>query len=104
MTSVPADANAHALFPVRHVCPDGVDDAYHLMARYARVLYAGKYTGHCEHVAMTDTASLHLDAHLPRLRIGHVTLDDFEDGIRLGNLGDFHARHGEFSWVGEGSP
>src|SRR5580704_11327271 len=94
MTAVPAYADAHALFPIRHVRPDSVDDTHHLVAWNARILYAGNCADHGEHVAMADAAGLHLDAHLARLRLGDVTLDDFEAGIGLGDLNGFHAWHG----------
>src|SRR5580693_736216 len=94
MTAVPTHADAHASLPVRHVRPNGIDDAHHLMAWDTRVLYAGESAGDGEHVGMADTACLHLDAHLAGFGIGNISLDDFESGIGLGCLNDFHTRHG----------
>jgi hypothetical protein len=90
MTTVPAHAGAHALLPVRHVCTHGVDDAHHLVPGHSGVLNARKCAGDREHVAVADAARLHLDAYLPRSRLGYVTLDDFELTTGLGDLNDLH--------------
>jgi hypothetical protein len=94
MAAVPAYANTHAQLPIGHVRPDGVDETHHLMTRNARISYGGNCTDHGEHVAVADAAGLNLDAHLARLGLGYVALDDFESGIGLGNLNGFHPRHG----------
>src|ERR1700722_562413 len=82
MAPVPTHADAHALLPVGHVRPNGVDDAHHFVAGDTRVLYAGERAGDGEHIGMADTAGLHLDAHLAGFRIGYIPFDDF------------HTRHG----------
>src|SRR6202041_3958526 len=94
MTAVPAHADPHTHLPVRHVRPHGVDDAHHLVARHARVLNAGECADDGEHIAVADAARLHLDPHLPRLRIGYVPLDDFEVSVGLGYLNCLHSLHG----------
>jgi hypothetical protein len=45
---------------------------------------------------VADAARLHLDAHLPWLRIGYLPLDELEIGVGLGYLNDLHSRHGDF--------
>src|ERR1700722_224378 len=94
MTAVPAHAGAHTHFPVRHVCPHGVNDAHDFVTRHPGILNAGKCAGDGEHVAVADAARLHLDPDLPWLRIGHIPLDDFKTGIGLGYLNDLHSLHG----------
>ena len=55
---------------------------------------AGKSAGDGEHVAVTDAARLHFDAHLARCWSGTVALDELELGIGLGDLNGFHTLHG----------
>src|SRR5450755_65432 len=100
VTAVPAHTDPHAFFPVGHIRPDRIDDAHHLMAGYARILDAGKSTGDREHVAVAYAAGLNLDAHLARLRVRDVALDDLESGIGLGDLNGFHSRHKGFPLEG----
>src|ERR1700679_1231787 len=94
MTAVPAYARTHTRFPLRHVRPHGVDDAHDLVTRHPGVLNAGKCAGDGEHVTVADAARLHLDPHLPWLRIGYIPLDHFKTGIGLGYLNDLHSLHG----------
>ena len=94
MATVPADADTHALLPIRHIRPNGINDAHHLVAWDAWILYAWKCAGDGEHVAMADAAGLHFDAHLARFGIGYLTLDDFESCIGLGDLNGFHTHSG----------
>jgi hypothetical protein len=96
MATVPANADTHALFPIRHLRPNGVNDAHHFVARDARILYAWKYPGDGEHVTMADAAGLHFDAHLAWFGVGYISLDDFKFRVGLGNLNDLHAAHCDF--------
>lgn len=93
MTAVPAHADPHAAFPTGDITAYRIDEPDDLVPGHARIVYAGKSTGHREHIAVTDAARLHLDAHLAWPRCRNVTLDDFEGGIGLGNLDYFHSRH-----------
>src|SRR5277367_1194110 len=100
MTAMPAHADAHALLPVRYVCPDRIDDAHDLVARNPRVLDAGKSAGDGKHVAMADSAGLYFDADLARLGIGYVPLDHLEIGVGLGYLSGLHSLHvGVLRWI-----
>ncbi len=90
MTAMPTHADTHPFLPIRHVRAHSVDEAHHLVAGHAGILNAGNRAHDRQHVAVTNTAGLHLDAHLPRLRLRHVALDNFKSGIGFRNLRNFH--------------
>ena len=73
--AVPAHADAHAGFPLRHVRAHRVDDSNDLVAGYAGKFYARKCAHLGECIAVADTAGLHLDADLPRPGRGNIALD-----------------------------
>ena len=103
MTAMPTHADPHAFFPVRYIGPHRIYAAHHLVAGHPRILDAGEGTGHGKHVAVADTAGLHLDAHLARFRFRDIVLDDFETGIWSGNLYGFHSRNGNILFRVPGS-
>src|SRR4051794_41395743 len=96
MAAMPTHSNTHPFFPIRHIRANSVDEAHDLVAWHPGVFNSGNRAHHREHVAVAHAASLHLDAYLPRLRLGYRTLDDLEAGVGFGNLGNFHE---SFLWT-----
>src|SRR5206468_12316646 len=88
--AVPPPTSAPPRLPPGRPGPHLIDDARHFVPRNARILNPGPEAFFCQHVAVADTASLHLDAHLPWTGLGNLALDDLEIASRLRNLRDFH--------------
>jgi len=97
MAAVPADAHAFADLPLGHVGSDLVDPLGNLVPRDARQRQAWEAPSSDEGVAVTNAASLHLDANLARTGLGHIALDDLERGPRLRRLNGLHLRHARSS-------
>src|SRR5262245_42098626 len=65
LSSVPADTASRPAFPRRHTGANLVDDTRHFMSRNAGILKSRPESVFCEDIAMTDSASLNLNSHLP---------------------------------------
>jgi hypothetical protein len=81
-------------FPRGDVSANPVDTAGDFMSRHDRVFNAGKGTFDRVGIAVTNTARLHLDAHLAALRFGHGPFDKLVGGM---GFGDLDGSHGAFS-------
>src|SRR5258708_25863877 len=96
LAAVPADADALAFFPAGDAGADVIDHAGDFVSGGAGILSAGPVSFFYEAVAVTDAASLHANAHVPRARIWNVALLNFEICARLGYDGDLHLWHKGF--------
>jgi len=92
---VPADTDSLSLFPPGNISAELIDDARDFVAWNTGILHPGPPAFFGEHVAMTNSAGLHLYAHLPSARLGNLALDDLEISSRLANLRRFHWRSPE---------
>jgi hypothetical protein len=79
MTAKKAHANPLANFPIKNSFADGIDLTDRLMTRNTRIDQAGKNSAfHSRRVAMADAACFDLDPDLPRRRLCHGALNEFE--------------------------
>ena len=93
VTAVPADADALADLPWTDFRANRIDGTGDLVAGHDREAYAGKEAVLGEHIAVADATSRHLDAHLPRSRLGNVAIDQLEGPAGAGNLDGSHLCH-----------
>src|SRR5437660_10019779 len=95
MAAVPADTNFLTRLPVRHAGARFVDHTRDFVPRHPWVHKARPAAFLGEHIAVTDSARLHADPHVPGPGLGGLTLDglQFRAGVRY--LWHFHLRdHG----------
>src|SRR5215472_7997716 len=90
MPAMPADAYTLTQLPFRNAGAELVNQARDFVAGNPRVLNAGPGAVFGEHVAVANTASLHLDAYLARARLWYLAVDELQICPRLGNQGDTH--------------
>src|SRR5438093_12887953 len=90
MAAVPADADALSHCPLGNTSPHFINDAHNFVSWSAWILNSGPRAVFREHIAVADTASLHLDAHLPCIWGGNLAFDDLEIGSRFRNLRYLH--------------
>ena len=88
---MPADTNPLSLLPFGNTCTQFIDDASHFVSWHARILNA-RPPFFCEHVAVTDSARLYLDAYVPLQRLRNFTLNELEIPSRFLNLRHLHQR------------
>ena len=93
VTAVPADPDAVARFPLRHLRADRVDPPRNLVARDARKFEAREPAGPHEPVAVADAASLDLDPDLGGADLRHLALHRLERPACLRCLNGSHLRH-----------
>src|SRR5260370_41279087 len=89
---MPTDTDALSLFPHGNTGTQFIDDARDFVPWNAGILNSGPGAFLRQHVAVANTAGVHLDAHLSCTRLGKLALDDLEIASRLGNLRHFHCR------------
>src|ERR1700730_7413688 len=82
---MPATPHALSLLPLGHTRTHFVHNARDFVSRHARVFDARPQTLFCEHVTVTDTTGLHLDAYLFWTRLGNLAVDNLEIGSCLRN-------------------
>jgi len=97
MSSMPAHTDTLARLPVRNPGAQGIDPASDFVPWNAGIVQPRPVPLLHKNVAMTDTAGLHLDPHLPRAGLGDGTFDELEIASRLADLDRFHTRHEEVS-------
>jgi len=79
MTAKETHANPLANFPIKNSFADGIDLTDRFMTRNTRIDHAGKNSAfHGRRVAMADAACFHPDPDLPRRRVCHGALNEFE--------------------------
>jgi hypothetical protein len=78
MAAVPSQPDALADFIYGNISADSVDDAGDFVARHAGIGNAGKEAEFCKAVAVTNSAGLHANAHMPRTGLGKFTLHQFK--------------------------
>src|SRR5438128_8925915 len=93
MAAVPADADSLAFLPVRDTRAGFVNNACNFVAGHARILDARKNAVFRQMVAETNSAGLHLDAHLPSTRLRNFALHNFKVAARFRHLNRFHFCH-----------
>ena len=93
MTAVPADTNFLTRLPVRHAGARFVDHTRDFVPRHTWVHKARPAAFLGEHIAVTDSARLHADPHVPGPGLRDLTLDDLEVRAGFRYLCHFHLRH-----------
>src|SRR5579862_7675852 len=98
VSTVPTHADSRSDFPVGDLRSDGFQPSHDFVSRHARILNARVQTRHSEHVAVTDTAGLHFDTHLPRPRRRDLALDKLKRAVGLLDLNHLHSSHFGSPW------
>jgi hypothetical protein len=93
VASVPAYSYSLARLQVWYAGPDCIDDACHFVAWDTRIFNPRPGSFLNERIAVANATSLDFDAHPSRAWIGDGPLDDFQRGVRAGDLGHAHGRH-----------
>src|SRR5258708_27917099 len=93
LPAVPTDSNPLALLPFVHAGGEFIDHTGHFVSRNARVRNPRQKAFLRNHIAVTDSASLDADSHLPRAGLWNFALHNFEVRPRLRHLHRFHFRH-----------
>ena len=93
LPAVPANSHSLALRPLGYARAGCVNYACHFVSRHARIHNArpGAFLG--QHIAVTDSASLHANPDLARSRLRDFPLHNLEVGSCLGYLCNFHFWH-----------
>jgi hypothetical protein len=95
VSAMPTDSDALTFLPSRNTCTQLIDYTGDFVSRNAGVFNTWP-TFFCEDVAVADTTSMNLDAHLSRSWVGNLAFDKFEVSAGLRNLRDFHSCCGWF--------
>ena len=74
--TIPAHADTLSLLPSGDLGTQFINDACNLVPRNPRVLNSWPETFFHEHVAVANTTGLHLDQHLPCIRLRNLAFDD----------------------------
>src|SRR6266481_5452952 len=96
LPSMPAHTHALAYLPSSHTGANFIDYASDFVSRNPRILNSRPEAFLHKHIAMTNAASLHLDAYFSCTRVRNLTLDNFEIAAWLRNLCHFHWRYSHF--------
>src|SRR2546425_9476384 len=90
LTAMPAHSHALALLPFGYTGAQLVDHPHDFVPRNTGVLNPRPSSFFDEHVAVTDPAGLHFDAHVSRAWLRHLSLDDLEISSWFANLCCLH--------------
>src|SRR5260370_26700345 len=90
LPSMPAYTHALAYLPSTHTGANFINYASDFVSRNPRILNSRPEAFFHKHIAMTNAASLHLDAYFSCTRVRNLTLDNFEIAAWLRNLCYFH--------------
>src|SRR5262245_30954262 len=96
LSAMPADADALSPLPSDDLGAQFIDYPSHLVSRNPRILNSWPEAFFHKHIAMTNAASLHLDAYFSCTRVRNFTLDNFEIAAWLRNLCHFHWCYSNF--------
>src|SRR5205823_19333 len=96
MTTVPADTDTLSLFPLGNTGAQLVDETDDFVSRNSRKLYSGPQALFRQRVAVANTASLYLNAHLSCAGHRGLAFYNFEVRPGRGNLRNFHWRRSNF--------
>ena len=92
MTAKETHTNPLANFPIKNSFADGIDLTDRFMTRNTRIDHAGKNSAfHGRRVAMADAACFDPDPDLPRRRVCHGALNEFE----FSGFGDLNGAIGQ---------
>ena len=94
---MPSYADALSGLPVGNSGSNGVDAAGNFMAWHPRIFDTRPNSFFDQYVAVTDSASFHLNAHLRTTGIGNTSFDNFELTTWLSYLHCSHAGHSRSS-------
>jgi hypothetical protein len=96
ISTVPAEptyADAVADLPAFHAVAQRIHHARDFVPGNARILNTGKQSLLREHIAVTDAAGLHLQAHIAPAGLRNFAFDDFKRPVGFGNLHYAHLCH-----------
>jgi hypothetical protein len=93
MAAMPSDADALSRPPFRHLPANRINHAGNLMPRHARVLDPRPHAHLHQGIAVADAAGLDFDADGTGAGLRDRSLDDFERGFGVSNLGNSHRGH-----------
>jgi hypothetical protein len=94
---MPAHSYSLSLLPRGDAGAHFVNHARHLVPRHTRIRYTRPPAFLRQHITVANSASLHLDANLPRSGLRNLSLHHFKFSTRLWHLHRFHLRHRLFS-------
>jgi hypothetical protein len=87
---VPANTHALSRLPLGNSRTEFVDDARDFVTWNTGILNPGPRAIFGQRVTVTNTARLHLDAHLPRTRSRNLSFHNLEIRSGTGNLRGLH--------------
>jgi hypothetical protein len=90
VSTVPANTDALACFPIRNAVACKIDNSRDFMTRDARIFDTGPQTFLYERVAVTNAARFDFDPNLSRTGLRNFAIDDFEIAAGFADLRDFH--------------
>jgi hypothetical protein len=90
MSTMPADAHAFALFPIRDSVTNKIDNSGDFVARHPRIFEPWPQTVFDENVAMANSARFNFYANLSATWLWNVALDDFKISTGFADLCGFH--------------